>query len=232
MKLGFTPIVRAAESRGYDDAGRLQSVRMAPVIGTSTGPDVLGYHYQFDSQNRRKTAYREDSRRHWDYGYDAKGQVVSAEQRLQNGERRAGWQADYQYDGIGNRTVMHYGGNSVGGQRRTVSYGADAQNLNRYSSITFGDTTDVADVTGLADSQTAAQTLRLNLNGAGYTTAPSQVQGGYYDFKIGSPSYAFGNKGSKLAFNLGKSNPYYPGYYDSLDSGKLVLPPVSADAHV
>lgn len=97
--------------------------------------------------------------------------VVPAGLRPASGLLRAGWQADYQYDGMGNRTVMHYGGNSVGGQRRTVTCGADADNLNRYPSITFGSTTDVADVTGLADSQTAAEALRLNINGAGYTPA-------------------------------------------------------------
>jgi RHS repeat-associated protein len=94
-------VLRLTAKRTFDSLGRL--------TGTETrnaANQVLIRHgySQFDSLDRRTVVDREDGKR-WDYGYDPRGQVISAKKTFptaEGGASLAGWASSYLYDSIGN----------------------------------------------------------------------------------------------------------------------------------
>lgn len=127
-KNGTTPVISAG--RSYDTAGRLGAVTN---LDPATSAAVASHAYTLDAAGRRIRAEREDGTR-WDYGYNSRGEVISAAKSLSDGTPLAGWQESFSYDSIGNRRSSAEGGDSSGANLRQSSYAANE--LNQYTQIT------------------------------------------------------------------------------------------------
>lgn len=115
-------------TRTYDDADRLTSLAYA-----RPGNEVVTSHaYTLDDADRRTKATREDATA-WHYGYNERDEVTSAVKRLPNDDPLAGWQQQFAYDHLGNRTWAREGGDTSGANLRQTDYTANA--LNQYTRI-------------------------------------------------------------------------------------------------
>jgi YD repeat-containing protein len=85
----------------------------------------VGYHY--DKVSQRTRAAREDGT-YWKYGYNTRGEVTSAKSHQQGVGVRGGLQFEYDYDNIGNRKTMKYGGDENGANLETVQYTVNKKN--------------------------------------------------------------------------------------------------------
>lgn len=85
-------------TRTPDAEGRLDKIAWS--IGNA---DVLSHDYTLDNRGRRTAATREDGT-HWDYGYNARGEVTSAAQERADDTLLPGRGFGYAFDAIGNRT--------------------------------------------------------------------------------------------------------------------------------
>lgn len=126
---------RATQLRTVDRLGRIGRV------DTLGGGALLHARrdYTYDNANQRTLVEHEDTRR-WAYGYDALGQVISAEKRLAGGAPLPGYAFGYDFDDIGNRVSTTTNG-------WTAGYTADL--LNRY---TQREVPGAVDVRGTASS--------------------------------------------------------------------------------
>ena len=87
---------------------------------------------------------------HWDYTYDALGQVTSGLKRWSDSTLVAGAQFNYSFDSIGNRLWTEAGGDAAGNGLRHAAY-----TNNLLNQITARDVPGAADVTGSAHPQVA-----------------------------------------------------------------------------
>lgn len=96
--------------------------------------------YVLDPAGRRKRASREDGSA-WDYDYNDRSEVIGGRKHLPDGSLAPGMQFGYEYDGIGNREKARSGGDSTGGDLRSIEYTPDA--LNQYTQVTHPGSFDV-----------------------------------------------------------------------------------------
>ena len=99
-------------------------------------------------QRTRVTLAPEPS--HWDYTYDALGQVTSGRKRWSDSTLVAGAQFNYGFDTIGNRLWTEAGGDAAGNGLRHAAYPNNLLNQ-----ITARDVPGAADLTGSAHPQVA-----------------------------------------------------------------------------
>ena len=88
---------RLTTTRVYDNLNRLTSISSAPSAASA-----LSHAYTYNSANQRTHATREDLS-HWDFSYDALGQVTAGTKKLSTGEIILGDDYAYTFDDIGNR---------------------------------------------------------------------------------------------------------------------------------
>ena len=100
-------------------------------IDNSTTTTFSSHEYVYDSLHRRTKATTEDAA-YWDYVYDDRGQVTDATKKLSGGTAIYGWNFDYTYDQIGNRT--YFSGDSGDEWHGLNSY----DSLNQPTTITGG----------------------------------------------------------------------------------------------
>ncbi|AHF92924.1 type IV secretion protein Rhs [Opitutaceae bacterium TAV5] len=109
---------------------RVRQERTFDALGRITRVDTLGNgsilharrDYTYNAANQRTQVTHEDSRS-WNYGYDALGQLTSAEKRLADASSLPGYAFGYTFDVIGNRTQTVTNG-------RVASYTSNT--LNQY----------------------------------------------------------------------------------------------------
>lgn len=148
---------RLTETRVHDQLNRLRSVTH---LGEAT-IDALSksFTYTYNEANQRTRVEREGGNR-WQFGYDSLGHVTSGAHQLDDGTPLAGQQFGYQYDSLGNRTEVSFGGDSTGtGGLENITYTANegtGQDRNQYAGI---DCPGVVLVTGQAN---AGATIRVN----------------------------------------------------------------------
>jgi RHS repeat-associated protein len=114
----------------------------------------LNYTYSVDQDTSVTRGAEEDTMR-WDYRYDARRQVTSADKKFSNGEFAAGLQTQYAYDMAGNRTSKSQGGSATtveGTGVRNTTYTANA--LNQYPTVAHPNSAGTywADVSGRRSS--------------------------------------------------------------------------------
>ncbi len=128
-------------SRLFDDLGRVTSVRHIKAPSTG-GPELVGSQtYAYDILDRRETATFEDGS-FWDYDYNDRGELTSADKKLPGGgSPYAGQQFRFNHDNAGNRLSKESGGDASGTGRRTHTSTANA--LNQRASQTTPATFDV-----------------------------------------------------------------------------------------
>ncbi len=120
---------RMTTTKYYDYLNRMTSVASVPASGAT--PWSFGYSY--NSANQRTQINQTDGS-HWNYGYDALGQVTSGYRYWADGTPVAGEQFQYGFDTIGNRTSTLSGGDQNGNNLRAASYAYNS--LNEYTSRT------------------------------------------------------------------------------------------------
>ena len=106
----------------------------------------LNFAYQYNAASQRTRLTLMDGS-YWEYGYDALGQVTSADKYFWDGTPYAGQQFDYAFDTIGNRTGTEAGGDQTGAASamRPASYTNNALNQ-----IVSRDVPGYVDVMGLS----------------------------------------------------------------------------------
>ena len=125
---------RMNTAKTYDNLNRLTSVGSVSSAGVSAS---FGYHYNRANQ-RTRLDLADGS--HWEYTYDALGQVVSGRRYWLDGTPVAGQQFEYGFDDIGNRTSTAAGGDGSGTGLRAAS------RLNQYASRTVPGAVDILGV--------------------------------------------------------------------------------------
>jgi len=133
---------RLASTRTWDLAGRLTSVAHSATTTSSTANFSRTYHYNALDQ---RTGVVEETGCRWDYGYDAHGQVASANKypTATSSTALPGNQFAWTHDDIGNRQTTTVSG-------RSASYTTNA--LNQY---TQRDVPGYLDVRGTSSSASA-----------------------------------------------------------------------------
>ncbi len=140
-----TGVERVRHERIPDPLRRV--ARTKSLVGGSAISDRI---YSYDDANRRTGVVMEDARR-WAYGYDALGQVESAEKRLaDNSTMLPGYAFNYTYDSAGNRVST-----SVNGRSATYTPNALNEYVNR-------DVPGAIDVRGEADIEAAVTVNSLS----------------------------------------------------------------------
>jgi RHS repeat-associated protein len=130
---------RMTTTKQYDYLNRLSSVRAL----NSQQSTISSYDYQLNAANQRIRNVMADGS-YWLYEYDALGQVRSGRKYWADGTPVAGQQFEYAHDDIGNRTATKAGGDQIGGNLRSASYGANF--LNQYTNRTVPGAVDVLGV--------------------------------------------------------------------------------------
>jgi RHS repeat-associated protein len=152
---------RLRTSRSYDLLSRLSS---QTHTATGLSGSTAGHQYGYNLANQR-TQRTDGNGSTWSWSYDALGQLDTAVRKNSNAQFLAGQQFDFDYDQIGNRTATKRGGDTSGGNLRTMS--TTANTLNQYTSVT---TPSFYDVLGHAATSTA-----VTVNGS-----PTTRQGPYF----------------------------------------------------
>ena len=118
----------ATEIREIDKLGRLSS-----ITNKNAGGAILTRHgYKYDRASRRTEVTLRDGSK-WKYGYNFRGEVVSAKKYQANSNVLAGHQFEYEFDGMGNRTKARYAGDGNGTLGREISYTSNS--VNQYTAI-------------------------------------------------------------------------------------------------
>ena len=134
-----------------DLLGRLSSI----TNKNSSGTILTRHGYSYDNANRRTSATLHDGSK-WKYGYNTKGELISAKKHLPNDDVLAGHQFEYDFDGMGNRTKARYNGDNSGALGREISYTPNA--LNQYTTIA------TPPALGVVGQAPAASTVTANGN--------------------------------------------------------------------
>ena len=131
--------------REYDSANRLRRIE-----SRTNGVAVCSFTYDYNLAGQRTRVTTAPEASHWDYTYDALGQVTSGLKRWSDSTLVAGAQFNYGFDTIGNRLWTEAGGDAAGNGLRHASY-----TNNLLNQITARDVPGAADVTGSAHPQVA-----------------------------------------------------------------------------
>ena len=115
---------RMTVTKSYDYLNRLTSISSTP---SSSANVSFAYGYN-DANERIHTTLADGSI--WLYTYDSLGQVKSGKRYWADWTPVAGQQFEYAHDDIGNRTSTAAGGDEIGMNIRSASYGANK--LNQY----------------------------------------------------------------------------------------------------
>jgi RHS repeat-associated protein len=120
-------VVRMKTRKEYDRLNRLKSIESLPA-----NDQTLRYGYQYNQPNQRTQVQMPDQTA-WEYGYDALGQVIRANNS--GAKRNASGVArfEYAYDDIGNRK-------RAAADAKEQQYQSDA--LNRYQAVSSGQQAD------------------------------------------------------------------------------------------
>ena len=110
---------------------------------------MTAHNYTHDLLHRRTRDDLDDGG-HRSYGYNDRGEVVSAQRFLGGNAPLAGFQQSFGFDNIGNRVTSAQGGDENGANLAVTGYSADS--LNQYGQITHPQSYRV---TGKADSNAA-----------------------------------------------------------------------------
>ncbi|MDX2226219.1 MAG: hypothetical protein SFY92_03860, partial [Verrucomicrobiae bacterium] len=86
---------RLTTTRQYDNLNRLTQIASTP-----SGASVVSHAYEFNDANQRTKVTLADGS-YWEYGYDLKGQVISAVKKFANGTAIPGMTYQYEFDDIG-----------------------------------------------------------------------------------------------------------------------------------
>ena len=129
--------------REYDSANRLRLIE-----SRTNGVAVCSFTYDYNLAGQRTRVTTAPQPSHWDYTYDALGQVTSGRKRWSDSNWVAGAQFNYGFDTIGNRLWTEAGGDSAGTGLRHAAY-----TNNLLNQITARDVPGAADVTGSAHPQ-------------------------------------------------------------------------------
>lgn len=117
------------ESRYYDVRARLIGIRSSRTSGNSLVSRISSHAYDYDLLGRRvKNTFQDGSR--WEYGYNDRSEVTSADRKTSAGVSVPQLGASYGYDGIGNRL------NSTSPVMGDHAYTPNS--LNQYGAITTG----------------------------------------------------------------------------------------------
>jgi RHS repeat-associated protein len=130
-------------SRRYDDLNRLTATTHFATgdLNAEIPMQPLAYTgYQHDALHRRTRA-TELNGDFWDYGYNDRSEVLSADKKLSDGVPLAGKQYRHVYDNIGNVTAKETGGDATGANRRTFT--TPSNSLNQYSGYATPNSFDV-----------------------------------------------------------------------------------------
>jgi RHS repeat-associated protein len=119
---------KLATNLGHDFLARTSSLTSAP-----SGAGPISQSYTYNQANQRITVTREDGS-YWQFGYDALGQVTSANKSLSSGAQVSGYEFSANYDEIGNRS-------STTVNNQPFTYAANI--LNQYSNRTVPGIYDV-----------------------------------------------------------------------------------------
>jgi len=106
------------------------------LVNRLTGKSsAVNFNYQYNAASQRTRVTLGDGS-YWLYGYDALGQLTSANKYFSDGTPVAGQQFDYAFDTIGNRTGTLAGGDQTGttNAMRPAGYTNDLHNLNQIAS--------------------------------------------------------------------------------------------------
>ena len=101
---------------------------------------ALNFNYQYNAASQRTRVTLIDGS-YWLYGYDALGQLTSANKYFRDNTPVAGQQFDYTFDTIGNRTGTQAGGDQTGANLRAAGYTNNL--LNQIASRTVPGDVDV-----------------------------------------------------------------------------------------
>jgi RHS repeat-associated protein len=142
-----------------------------PELRTAVG-------YKYNSVGQRTKATRENGF-YWGYGYNDRGEVTSAKKHHHAGdELLGGLQFEYEYDAIGNRKEMKYGGDKAGGDLQTVTYGVNGHN--QYSGITNNDNTTNDYSLYITGHKPATSAVEIN----GNAVTATETQGSFFFKKL------------------------------------------------
>jgi YD repeat-containing protein len=119
--------VRMKTRKEYDRLNRLKSIESEP-----SNDQVLRYGYQYNQANQRTQVQMPDQTA-WEYGYDALGQVIRANNTGAKQNALGVARFEYAYDDIGNRKRA-----AADGEEQ--QYQSDA--LNRYQAVLSGQKAD------------------------------------------------------------------------------------------
>jgi RHS repeat-associated protein len=147
---------RLTAARVYDHLNRLASITSTPSAAAASS-----HAYDYNAANQRTKATRENSD-HWNYGYDALGQVTSGQKYDSANVGLPGHDFAWTYDDIGNRKTA-----TVNGQAATYT----PTSLNQYSQRTVP---AVVEVLGAA-AASATVTVSLNSGTPQATTRHSEL---------------------------------------------------------
>jgi len=136
--------------RTFDGLNRLTSVINLPSASSATSA-----RYSYNQANQKTTNTLADASE-WRYTYDSLGQVISGRKYSSAGQPVQGAQFEYNFDTIGNRTLV---GASLA-DARSSAY--TANNLNQYTQRTVPGVVNVAGDAGLD----ATVSVRLGTNNA------------------------------------------------------------------
>ena len=103
--------------REYDSANRLRLIE-----SRTNGVAVCSFTYDYNLAGERTRVTTAPEPSHWDYTYDALGQVTSGRKRWSDSTLMAGAQFNYAFDAIGNRLWTETGGDAVGTGLRHAAY--------------------------------------------------------------------------------------------------------------
>lgn len=126
-------------ARGYDQLDRLSYT--AHYITASGGLTNVGHEtLKYDSLYRKEKSTYENGE-NWNYSYNDRNELESANKKLADTTLLEGHQFIYGYDNAGNRTSKQTGGDSTGVNLRT--YTTPANNLNQYASYATPGSIDI-----------------------------------------------------------------------------------------
>ena len=128
--------------------------RLTRIGSVSSAGSVVDFQYGYNAANQRTNIILGPDNSHWDYAYDALGQVTSGKKHWPDGSSVAGQQFEYQFDSIGNRKQTKAGGDNSGQNLRAANY-----TNNLLNQITGRDVPGAADILGIAH---ASATVTVN----------------------------------------------------------------------
>jgi RHS repeat-associated protein len=187
----------------------------------STLLQSIWYSYDID---RVTSMGRDSSEANWQYRYDSRGQVTSADKKYQySGFYGGGLQTDYTYDMAGNRLTKRQGGDGASvensGTRQTI-YGA-ANALNQYPTVThpWASGTTWLDVSG--QRATTTETIKVNTLTANYQQGYQSTHYTFYKELALTPT------ANQRYVDVTVSSTTPANVTTTLDSGKAYVPPAS-----